>query len=117
MLHSSLGLFRAYLSRPSLWSVAARVRVPTLVVWGDRDRLVAPRLAARTAAALPAGRLLMLPSCGHTAQLEHPVPVARAVLGLVEGGGRRRMGRCGAGSTLLNCSMMPSVLRRALRRR
>jgi pimeloyl-ACP methyl ester carboxylesterase len=62
--------------------VAARVRVPTLVVWGDRDRLVAPRLAARTAAALPAGRLLMLPDCGHTAQLEHPVLVARAVLGL-----------------------------------
>ncbi len=82
VLHSSLGLFRAYLARPSLWSVAARVRVPTLVVWGDRDRLVAPRLATRTVAALRTGRLLMLPSCGHTAQLEHPVPVARAVLGL-----------------------------------
>ena len=30
-------------------------RRPTLVVWGDRDRLVTPRLAARTTATHPAG--------------------------------------------------------------
>ena len=34
-----------WLRGESLWSVAARVRTPTLVMWGDRDRLVAPRLA------------------------------------------------------------------------
>ena len=34
-----------------LWAQAGRVRAPSLVVWGDRDRLVSPRLAARTAAA------------------------------------------------------------------
>lgn len=65
----------------SLWSVAARVRVPTLVVWGDRDRLVSPRLAARTATALRA-RLLMLPRVGHVAQIEAPGAVAPAVAGL-----------------------------------
>jgi pimeloyl-ACP methyl ester carboxylesterase len=71
-----------WLRGQSLWSVAARVQAPTLVVWGDRDRLVAPRLAARTAAALRNSRLLMLPGVGHVAQMEAPETVARAVAGM-----------------------------------
>jgi pimeloyl-ACP methyl ester carboxylesterase len=66
----------------SLWAVAARVQAPTLVVWGDRDRLVSPRLAARTAATIPRARLLMLAGVGHVAQIEAPEAVARAVAGL-----------------------------------
>lgn len=71
-----------WLRGESLWRIAARVRVPTLVVWGDRDRLVAPRLARRTVASIPGARLLMLPGVGHVAQIEEPVTVARAVAGL-----------------------------------
>ena len=71
-----------WLRGESLWSVAARVRAPTLVVWGDRDRLVAPRLAGRTAAAVPRSRLLVLPGVGHVAQIEAPEMVARAVAGM-----------------------------------
>lgn len=63
----------------SLWSVAARVQAPTLVLWGGRDRLVSPRLAPRTAATIPRGRMLMLPEAGHVAQIETPEEVARAV--------------------------------------
>jgi pimeloyl-ACP methyl ester carboxylesterase len=68
----------------SAWAVAARVRAPTLVIWGDRDRLVSPRLAARTAAAMQRARVLMLPGVGHVAQIEAPAMVARAVAGLWE---------------------------------
>lgn len=77
-------LFRAWLvsGRRSLWSVAARVTAPTLVIWGDRDKLVSVRKAPRTARVLPRGRLLVLPRTGHVAQMERPVTVARAVLGL-----------------------------------
>jgi pimeloyl-ACP methyl ester carboxylesterase len=71
-----------WLRGESLWTVAARVRTPTLVVWGDRDRLVAPRLARRTASAIPNARLLMLPGVGHVAQIESPESVAQAVAGL-----------------------------------
>src|SRR5690606_238349 len=71
-----------WLRGESLWSVAARVQAPTLVVWGDRDRLVAPRLARRTAAALRRSRLLVLPGVGHVAQIEAPREVARAVAGM-----------------------------------
>ncbi len=62
-----------------LWSTARRVQAPTLVVWGDRDRLVSPRLAARTAASIPGARLVMLPGIGHVAQIEAPDAVAEAV--------------------------------------
>ncbi len=43
----------------------ALVRAPTLVVWGAEDRLVPVELAARTAAAVPDSRLLVLPDVGH----------------------------------------------------
>jgi pimeloyl-ACP methyl ester carboxylesterase len=80
------GLVGSYLVRPSrsIWRLAGMVLAPTLVIWGDRDRLVDPALAPRTAAAIDGSRLLVLPGVGHTAQLEDPVTVARAVLALID---------------------------------
>lgn len=75
---SAFGMFRSWMG-PSLWRAAARVTVPALVLWGDRDRLVNPRLAARTARTLPDGRLVMLEGVGHIAQIETPDRVAAAV--------------------------------------
>lgn len=69
----------------SLWATARRVQAPTLVVWGDRDRVISPRLGPRTALALPHARLLVLPRAGHAAQMERPEDVARAALGLWDG--------------------------------
>ena len=86
---SFLGLVAAWLAPPgrSLWAAADRVRVPALVVWGERDRLVSVRKARRTTDALVAGRLLQLPDVGHVAQMERPALVARAVLGLMDAAG------------------------------
>jgi pimeloyl-ACP methyl ester carboxylesterase len=80
------GLVASWWWGTSPWAVAARVTAPTLVVWGDRDRLVSPRLAARTAAAIPGARLLMLPGVGHVAQIEAAETVARAVAAHWDGG-------------------------------
>jgi pimeloyl-ACP methyl ester carboxylesterase len=68
----------------SLWRQAAQIQAPTLVVWGDRDKVVSATLAPRTAAAIPAARLLLLPGIGHVAQMEVPDVVARAVVALLE---------------------------------
>jgi pimeloyl-ACP methyl ester carboxylesterase len=83
---STFGLLRVWFARRqnSLWKVAGRVQAPTLVVWGSHDRLVSVRKAARTAAALPGSRLLVLPDCGHVAQMECPEQVARATLGMLQ---------------------------------
>ncbi|NMO88780.1 alpha/beta fold hydrolase [Actinomycetospora sp. TBRC 11914] len=66
----------------SLWATAARVACPTLVVWGERDRLISVRKGRRTVATVPRARLLRLPDVGHVAQMETPELVARAVLGM-----------------------------------
>ncbi|HEX4362426.1 MAG TPA: alpha/beta fold hydrolase [Pseudonocardia sp.] len=82
LLQAAKGMFRGWFLGPGLWSMAARVQIPTLVVWGGRDRLMSPRLARRTTVTLPHARLLALPEVGHVPQIETPVTVARAVLGL-----------------------------------
>ncbi len=66
----------------SLWATAARVGTPTLVVWGERDRLISVRKARRTVATVPRARLLRLPDVGHVAQMEVPALVARGILGM-----------------------------------
>ncbi|MFD8494296.1 alpha/beta fold hydrolase [Amycolatopsis sp. NPDC059657] len=86
LARSTFGIFRTWTARgeASLWSVARSVTVPTLVVWGIHDRVISAKRAVRTAEALPHARLLVLPRTGHVAQMERPVAVARAVLGMWE---------------------------------
>jgi pimeloyl-ACP methyl ester carboxylesterase len=89
------GLIGVWAGR-SAWSTASRTGVPTLVVWGERDRIVTSRLARRTAQALPDGRVLVLPDVGHVAQMEAPVAVARAVAGAWEAQAQGRWSRSGS---------------------
>jgi pimeloyl-ACP methyl ester carboxylesterase len=49
-----------------------RVRCPVLVVWGERDVMVAASGADRIAAALPETQIELLESCGHCPQIEAP---------------------------------------------
>jgi pimeloyl-ACP methyl ester carboxylesterase len=86
LTRSMRGLITSYLrvGPRNAWRLARLLRPPTLVVWGDRDRLVDPALAPRLAEAVPDARLLVLEGVGHVAMLEAPEPTARAVLGLAE---------------------------------
>ncbi|RBY91816.1 alpha/beta hydrolase [Blastococcus sp. TBT05-19] len=86
LARSMRGLITSYLrvGRANAWRAARGLKMPTLVVWGGRDRLVDPALAPRLAAAVPGARLLVLDGVGHVAMLEAPEPTARAVLALVE---------------------------------
>ncbi|KWW99311.1 putative hydrolase [Carbonactinospora thermoautotrophica] len=86
LLASARGIIRAYLERgpQSLWSQAARVRAPTLLVYGRQDKLVDSRLAVRAAETFPRSRLVVLPDSGHVAMMEHPRLVAAAVRELLE---------------------------------
>jgi pimeloyl-ACP methyl ester carboxylesterase len=83
---SMRGLITSYLrvGRANAWRMAASLQRPTLVVWGDRDRLVDPALTPRLASVVPDARLRMLEGIGHVAMLEAPEPTARAVLGMLE---------------------------------
>ena len=80
------GLITSYLKvgAANAWRAARSLSLPTLVLWGERDRLVDPALAPRLAAVVPDARLRVLPGVGHVAMLEAPEATARAVLGLIE---------------------------------
>jgi len=61
------------------------LRLPTLVIWGGRDRLIPPENARRFIADIPGSRLAMFDALGHVPHEEDPaatlVPV-KAFLGL-----------------------------------
>ncbi len=50
----------------------ARIDVPVLLIWGDRDRMVSHQGARHVLAALPEARYEELAGCGHCPQLERP---------------------------------------------
>ncbi|WP_375490679.1 alpha/beta fold hydrolase [uncultured Jatrophihabitans sp.] len=66
------------------WATMRKITAPTLVLWGDTDRLVAPDLAPYVAAAIPDSRLLVFDDIGHTAMMEDPAATARAVLAFLD---------------------------------
>jgi pimeloyl-ACP methyl ester carboxylesterase len=60
------------------------VRLPTLVITGDNDRVVAAELSARLADELPDARLVVIENCGHVPHEECPeefLAAVRAFLG------------------------------------
>jgi len=57
-------------------AVAARVRAPTLVVWGREDTWIPVAHASRFTAAISGATAVVLEECGHTPQEEKPAEVA-----------------------------------------
>ena len=88
--------------RHSAWRDAARVTVPTLVIYGNRDRLVDARMAGRAAHQFSDARVMVLPRTGHVAHMEHPDAVAAEIgilLGIPDGFRRLSQERAGEGNT------------------
>ena len=48
------------------------LRVPTLVVWGERDRVLPLAQAREAISRIPDGSLELIPDCGHLPQVERP---------------------------------------------
>jgi len=66
---SRLG-WEPFMFSPSLPDRISLVTVPTLVIWGDADRIV-PQSSMRTyAEAIDGARLEVLPGCGHRPEIE-----------------------------------------------
>jgi pimeloyl-ACP methyl ester carboxylesterase len=64
---------------PSLIGRLAGVRVPTLVVWGESDRMVDPDYGRAFAAAIPGAEFRLLTSTGHMPHLETPDAMLRVI--------------------------------------
>jgi pimeloyl-ACP methyl ester carboxylesterase len=62
-----------------------RIAAPTLIVWGDSDRIIAPDYAKEFAKRVAGARVQMINKAGHLPHLEQPEAVAKALLGFLVG--------------------------------
>jgi len=71
--------WRPYMHDPALAHWLHRVAVPTLVLWGEADGVVAPAYGEKLAAAIPGARFRAIPGAGHHPQIERCDAVADAI--------------------------------------
>ncbi|WP_328379083.1 alpha/beta hydrolase [Streptomyces sp. NBC_00440] len=75
---------RAIAARPDSLSVLRATGVPAVVVTGAEDELVSLQDAARTADALPRGRLVVVPGTGHLQPMEASAQVTSLLTTLLD---------------------------------
>lgn len=64
---------------PQLQRWLQRIRIPTLIVWGENDRLLPLAYGETWRQAIPGARLVVIPRCGHLPIQEQPDAFAAAV--------------------------------------
>ena len=64
--------WKPYMYSQSLPHLLAGVRAPSLVVWGEKDRVVPPSAGAIYAARLPGARHEVVAECGGAVEMEQP---------------------------------------------
>jgi len=75
-LEAHLTVLRALVSpfgqREVLVDNLPALKIPTLIVWGDRDRVFPKSQAREAISRLREGSLALIPKCGHMPHVEHP---------------------------------------------
>lgn len=61
-----------YMHNPKLRHRLHRIDVPTLLIWGERDRVVSVSYAEAYRAMIPGATLVIVPEAGHLPQVEQP---------------------------------------------
>jgi pimeloyl-ACP methyl ester carboxylesterase len=74
-----------YAIRHDIRDDLAAVRIPTLLVWGERDPLVPRHLAEEWTRALPDVRLVALPQAGHVPMFDAPAALADELRKFLDG--------------------------------
>jgi pimeloyl-ACP methyl ester carboxylesterase len=75
--------FRALMREPTPWWVYRRLRIPALILAGDRSPAPARLAAAAVTRALPVARRRTLPGHGHMAPIVHADEIAAVLAGFV----------------------------------
>jgi pimeloyl-ACP methyl ester carboxylesterase len=71
--------WKPFMHNPSLAHWLHRVKAPSLVIWGEKDRIVAPSYGAHLTQRLQNARFLPIANAGHYPQIERPERVANAI--------------------------------------
>jgi pimeloyl-ACP methyl ester carboxylesterase len=71
--------WRPFMHNPSLRRWLHRISAPTLVLWGESDRIVRPEYGRTFQQAIPGAQFQLIPAAGHYPYLEQPEAFAAAV--------------------------------------
>jgi pimeloyl-ACP methyl ester carboxylesterase len=74
-----------YMHDPKLKGRLHRIKVPTLLLWGDSDRILSEQYGRAFAGLIPGARFEILANAGHFPHLEQPDEFARRVHAFMEG--------------------------------
>jgi pimeloyl-ACP methyl ester carboxylesterase len=72
-----------YMHNPKLKHRLHRIQVPTLVVWGQKDGIVAPDYGKAYSKAIKGAKFAAIAKAGHYPQLEQPEAFLKAIAGFV----------------------------------
>jgi pimeloyl-ACP methyl ester carboxylesterase len=75
-----------YMHNPKLKQRLHRVHIPTLVLWGEADRVVTPDYGRGLAAAIPGAHFDTIAGAGHFPHLEQPDAFARHIADFLQEG-------------------------------
>jgi len=73
-----------YLHNPKLARRLSRIDAPTLIVWGDSDRLIPPGYAELYRSHIKNSRVRIIERCGHNILVERPKEFASVVAGFLQ---------------------------------
>jgi pimeloyl-ACP methyl ester carboxylesterase len=71
--------WRPHMYNPQLKHWLHQIDVPTLVLWGESDRIVTPDYGSTYAGLIPGARFRQIAAAGHHPELEQPAAFAAAV--------------------------------------
>ena len=71
--------WKPYLHKPGLQQWLHRVKLPTLVLWGEQDRFATPAYGRRLAERLPKAEFKLVSDAGHYPQIEQAEAVVCAI--------------------------------------
>lgn len=77
---AALLTWKPYMHNPKMPDLMARVKLPSLVVWGKQDAIVPVNCGELYQQAIPGASLTVIDRCGHSPQLEKPQEFLDAVI-------------------------------------
>jgi pimeloyl-ACP methyl ester carboxylesterase len=77
--------WKPYFHDPRLPRRLARVKAPTLLVWGEKDRFTPPAHGKAYARLIAGAKLVQVPNCGHVPPVEQPEKFCEAVVPFLKG--------------------------------
>jgi pimeloyl-ACP methyl ester carboxylesterase len=74
-----------YMYNPQLPRWLGRIAVPSLLLWGDSDRVVSPDYGRAFAQLIPGARFELIENAGHHPEIEQPAAFVDRVAGFLQG--------------------------------